>query len=142
MATLRGKRIFIIEDDLANRAIAQIALEQAGARTAIDRWGKEAVAKIHKFLPVDLILLDLMLPDNVSGFEVFDLICQEEALQNIPIVAFSAAEAGQAIEQARSKGFAGFIAKPIDIDLFAQQVAQILSGQTLWLAQNLSCWRC
>jgi len=133
---LPNRRIFIIEDDLANRAIVQIALEQEGAKTAIERWGVDAVQRIERFLPVDIILLDLMFPNNISGFDVFLEIRENAALRDIPIVAVSAAEPIASIAKAKEYGFDGFIAKPIDTDHFPQQIANILDGESLWLAQS------
>ena len=38
---LNNKRIFILEDNLENKAIAQMLLERVGATVMVDRWGME-----------------------------------------------------------------------------------------------------
>ncbi|MCU0466482.1 MAG: hypothetical protein MUF38_18180, partial [Anaerolineae bacterium] len=75
MTDLQGKRIFYVEDDARNRGVVRILLEQAGATVEFDRWGfaELALPKIKTFRP-HLILLDLMLPANVSGYDVFDAL--------------------------------------------------------------------
>ena len=55
---LEDRRIFIIEDNLENRSIAQMLLEAEGATIAFDRWGKDFINKMRKFAPIDIILLD------------------------------------------------------------------------------------
>jgi len=134
--SLKGKRIFYVEDDIKNKAIAQIILEQAGVVFAFERWGSEnTIFKLRAFMPVDLIMLDLVLPRGVSGYDVFDAIRAEPELGHIPIVAVSAADPSMEIPKTREKGFAGFIGKPISLQLFPQQVAELLNGGNVWYAR-------
>jgi CheY-like chemotaxis protein len=129
---LQDKRIFLVEDNLSNRAIMQMILEQQGARTSFERWGTETVSRLKSFEPVDLILLDLMFPNSVTGYEVFDKIRENREFLHVPIVAVSASEASESIPKTRSYGFAGFISKPIDMDRFPKQIAAILRGDSVW----------
>ena len=131
---LIGRRIFLVEDDLANRAIIQMMLERNGAKTAIERWGIETVERIRAFLPVDLILLDLQFPDGVSGFDIFDEIRAEIDLKNIPILAVSAMDPTLAIHKTQEQGFNGFIPKPIEYELFVSQITRILEGEPIFYA--------
>jgi CheY-like chemotaxis protein len=130
---LRNRRVFIIEDNVANRAIEQFLLEQVGAKTAIERWGTEAVERLQKFMPVDVILLDLMFPDGITGYEVFDKIRAHAEFDSIPIVAVSASDPNTAIPLTKARGFAGFISKPISTPLFAQQILQVIQGEAVWI---------
>jgi CheY-like chemotaxis protein len=132
--SLKDKRIFIIEDNLQNRAIAETLLHQQSAVTAFDRWGVDTIHKLELFAPVDIILLDLMFPRGVTGYDVFQQIRNHEQFAHVPIVAVSASDPNEAIPQTRDMGFAGFIAKPIDFVKFTQQIATILAGQEVWSA--------
>ncbi len=129
---LSGKRIFIVEDDVGNRSIAQFMLEAQGATIAFDRWGKDAVLRLRAFAPVHLILLDLMLPVPLTGFDVFDQIRANPEFDGIPIVAVSATDAGSVLPKLQEKGFNGFIAKPISFRTFPQQVAAVMNGEEVW----------
>ncbi len=134
--SLKGKRIFYVEDDVRNKAIAQLILEQAGVLFAFERWGNEnTIAKLRAFMPVDLIMLDLMLAHQVSGYDVFEAIRREPEFGHIPIVAVSAADPSVEIPKARDKGFAGFIGKPISLRLFPQQIAELINGGQVWYAR-------
>ncbi len=130
---LNQKKIFIVEDDLINRAIIQLLLEKHGAKTAIERWGVDTLKRIHAFMPVDIILLDLMLPHNVSGFDIFDQIKADPNLSHIPVVAVSAMDPAIAIPEAQRRGMNGFIPKPVDYGWFPKQIASILEQESLWL---------
>lgn len=129
---LQDKRIFLVEDNLGNRAIMQMILEQQGAKVAFERWGTETVSRLKSFEPVDLILLDLMFPNNITGYDVFESIRENREFRHIPIVAVSASEPAISIPKTQSMGFAGFIPKPIDIDKFPKQVAAILRNEPVW----------
>jgi CheY-like chemotaxis protein len=129
---LAGKRIFIVEDNLENKTIAQMLLERAGAKVMIDRWGVDIANRLAKFAPLDAVLLDLMLPGQVTGYDVFKQIRQLEQFVHVPIAAISAADASTAIPKAQEMGFSGFISKPIDFQNFALQIKQIIDGESIW----------
>ncbi|MDQ7024365.1 MAG: response regulator [Anaerolineae bacterium] len=132
MADLKGKRIFLIEDNVGNRAIMQTMLEQFGTKIGFERWGTDTIKKLDQFSPVDIILLDLMFPRGVTGYDIFDEIRSHIKYGDVPIVAVSASEPAIAIPKTRAKGFAGFISKPIDFDLFPSQVLAILKREPVW----------
>jgi CheY-like chemotaxis protein len=135
MTDLAGRRIFIVEDHPANMAIAKTLLERNGALVEYERWGFGTQEKLAKFAPVDLILLDLMLPKSLSGFDLFTHIRSLEGCATVPIVAYSASNPSEAIPKAQAMGFAGYIAKPLDYDAFAGQIEQILNGKSVWVAR-------
>jgi two-component system cell cycle response regulator DivK len=132
---LQGKRIFIVEDKPANLAVMKTILEGHAAVVRYDRWTLEIISRMRDFMPVDLILMDLMFPNKVTGYDLFDQIRAVPEFALIPIVAVSASEPAEAIPLTQAKGFAGFIAKPIDYDRFPQQVAYILNQESIWVAR-------
>src|SRR5690349_21342551 len=123
---LQGKRIFIVEDNVQNKTIMQLRLEMEGATIGFERWGKDTIQRLKAFAPVDIILMDLMFPNNVTGYQLFDLIRAVPQFADIPIVAVSAADPSEAKVKTSAHGFAGFIAKPIDFQMFPSDVAQVL----------------
>jgi CheY-like chemotaxis protein len=129
---LKDKKIFLLEDQAGNLAVMMTLLQGEGAIIKHDRWGRETVSKLQNFAPVDIILLDLMISETVSGYDVFDAIRTQPEFAHVPIVAVSASEPSVAIPETRKRGFSGFIAKPINIDHFPRQLAQVLEGETLW----------
>ena len=135
---LYGKHIFIVEDNPQNRVIFKMALVRHGASVDFERRGHDSVHHLRETEQVDLIILDLMLAEGVSGFDVFDEIRQLPACANTPIIAVSAMDAAFAVPKVRALGFAGFIAKPIDNHLFPQQVARIIGGEQLWFTGHNS----
>jgi CheY-like chemotaxis protein len=135
MTPLKNARIFIIEDNAGNLAIASIYLENQGATIKFERRGVNTAQAILSQLPIDLILTDLNLPKGISGFDIFDKIRQIPELINIPVVAVSAADPDIAMPIARKKGLAGFISKPITPHII-QYVSEVLNGKQVWIADS------
>lgn len=80
---------------------------------------------------LDLILMDLRLPYE-DGYGALKKIRQSPRLKNTPIVAVTAEASVEQINKARASGFDGFIAKPLDIDRFPDQIQRILAGEAVW----------
>lgn len=129
---LKGKRIFLTEDNLTNRSVMQLLLEIEGATFAFERWGNDDCKALIAFAPVDIILLDLMLPNNLTGFDVYDQIRRHPQFDHVPIAAVSAKEPDLAIPEAMAKGFDGFIRKPINRLSFARTIAKIINGDKIF----------
>jgi CheY-like chemotaxis protein len=132
---LKNKRIFIIEDNAGNLAIASTYLEWEGAKLKFERYGVNTPNTILNNMPIDIILTDLMLPKNISGFDVCDQIRQIPELAQIPILVISAADPDVAMPIARQKGLAGFISKPITPRI-TQYVADVLDGKPVWIGDS------
>jgi two-component system cell cycle response regulator DivK len=97
-----------------------------------ERWGGQTIQRLKMFKPVDLIILDLMLPKGITGYDIYDQIRMMPDFASVPIIAVSASDASVAIPKTREKGFSGFIAKPIDSLIFPQQIGKILEGEAVW----------
>lgn len=134
ITSLQGKTLFLVEDNLQNRVIFQMSLLRHGAVVEFERWGRDTLPRLKRMNSVDLIILDLMLADGVSGFDLFTAIRGLPEYTTTPIVAVSAMDPAIAIPRVRAQGFSGFIAKPIDDRLFAQQIEQIINGEQVWYA--------
>lgn len=128
---LKEKRIFIVEDNTINRSVYQMILRAQGAWLEFDRWGREAVPRLDGFKP-DLIIIDLMLPGGLTGFDVFNEIRAHPEYAQVPVVAVSASEPSVALPRCQQAGFSGFIAKPVDEALLPEQLAKIIAGEQVW----------
>ncbi len=60
----------------------------------------------------DIILLDINLP-GMNGIEVLNELQRQEALENIPVLALSAAATKANIEKGMEAGFLRYLTKPI-----------------------------
>ena len=136
MTPLKNKRIFYVEDNVPNRALVQLILEQQGATVQFERWGNslDIFRRLEKFVPVDLILLDLMFPGGVSGYDIFHEIRKHAEYRDVPIAAISASDPSIEMPKARAAGLSGFISKPINMMKFPEQISNLTLGNNVWYA--------
>ena len=132
---LDGKNIFLLEDDPVNYSVILTILRQQGATTTLDHWGDRSLRRLlllHSLEDIDLIILDLMLPGDTSGYDVYDAIKEKPQLSHIPVIVVSAADPDVEIPKVKAKGMQGFIGKPIDRRDFPAKLAQIIEGEQIW----------
>jgi CheY-like chemotaxis protein len=129
---LKNKRVLLFEDDVTNQAVISVLLKQHGALVLFERWGCQSPDFLKRFLPVDIILLDLMFPRQVSGYQVFDALRAVPEFKAVPIIAVTAADPDAEMPRVRARGFDGFISKPILFNEFGTQILQALDGQPIW----------
>ena len=94
--------IYIVEDDESIREIETIALKNSNYIVSAFENAKEFYKKLDELVP-DLILLDVMLPDE-SGYDIVRKLRKRPATQDIPIIMVTA----KTTEMDMIKGFDGF----------------------------------
>ncbi|MBZ0284034.1 MAG: response regulator [Anaerolineae bacterium] len=119
---------------MQNRIVFQMSLIRHGAAVDFERWGQGTMLHMNNLSRIDLIILDLMLADGISGFDIYDQIRAVPKYDHVPIVAVSAMDPAIAMPKVRAKGFAGFIAKPIDNHQFPNQLFAVFKGEQVWYA--------
>ncbi|MCP5853928.1 response regulator, partial [Klebsiella pneumoniae] len=65
------------------------ALEHKGAIVEIGRNGREAIERLEQHDDIDLVLMDVMMPE-MDGFEATRLIRQQPRWRKLPIIAVTA----------------------------------------------------
>jgi two-component system, cell cycle response regulator DivK len=112
--------VLIVDDNEKNVKLARDVLRASGIATVEAATGSEALALAADRLP-DVILLDLHLPD-MAGIDVARELTGRARTAQIPVVALSAARIEEADDWLHAAGFAGHLAKPIDVRAFPGQV--------------------
>lgn len=124
--SLSDIKVMVVDDNQYNREIACELLRENGAHIIECASGSEAVDYIkYRNGIVDIILMDVCMPD-MDGFEATRLIRQleKDRWQDIPIVAMTANAFDEDRKKALERGMNGHIAKPFDIDTFAETVLE------------------
>ena len=130
---LKDRHIFVVEDDPMNLAVIRTILQRAGAIVPFDHWGDTTLDRLLTYpFKIDIILLDIMLPQQISGYDIFDAIRKTPKLSDIPIVAVTASDPDVEMNRARAKGFDGYISKPLDRFKFPHHIVAILEGKEIW----------
>lgn len=106
--------VLIVDDSDRNRKLARDVLGVAGFRTIEATTAAEGIALAAEHQP-DVILMDLRLPD-LDGTEAARQLRAEPRTSPIPVVAMTALPIDAGDDWLLDAGFAGYVAKPFDID--------------------------
>lgn len=116
--------ILLVEDVEDNRELARLLLETDGFDVIEAHSGSEAVEIAAQTQPA-LILMDLSLP-GMDGWEAARLIRESGRHDGVPIIAVTAHAMSGDRERVMAAGFQGYIAKPIEVGTFVDQVRRFL----------------
>lgn len=110
-----GRKILLVDDDVRNIFALTSALEHKGAVVVIGRNGLEAIARLNEVEDIDLVLMDVMMPE-MDGFEATAQIRKDPRWRKLPIIAVTAKAMKDDQERCLQAGANDYLAKPIDLD--------------------------
>lgn len=130
-------QIIIIDDDSLIRLVVAMALQAAGFTTSEAASGEEGL-RLFNEKGADAVLLDVMMPDGMDGFETCAEFRKLPAGQHIPVLMMTGLEDMESINRAFEAGATDFITKPINIPLLGHRVRYMLraSHTTRRLAES------
>jgi CheY-like chemotaxis protein len=125
---LTDKTVLVADDDVRNIFSLSKALEnyKMNVITALD--GKEAIQKLQENPEIDLVLLDMMMP-QMDGYETAKKIRENYQWRSLPVIAVTAKAMTGDRERCIQAGASDYITKPVDID-------QLMSLLRVWLYER------
>ena len=121
---MERQTVLIVDDSELNRMmLMEILGEQYHYIEASD--GREAVRLMEKKLTVDLMLLDINMPE-MNGFQVLEQMNRFRWIDEIPVIMISTDETNQAIQQAYAMGVTDYIRRPFDTFIVRRRVENTL----------------
>jgi two-component system, cell cycle response regulator DivK len=116
--------ILVVEDNDKNLKLVRDLLQFHGYRTLEAGTGADGLALASQHRP-SLILMDVQLPD-MDGVAALQVLKSQPDTCMIPVVALTAFAMKEDRERFLSRGFDGYIPKPIDSRMLPDQVRQVL----------------
>ena len=116
--------IYIVEDDESIREIETIALKNSNYIVSAFENAKEFYKKLDELVQ-DLILLDVMLPDE-SGYDIVRKLRKRPATQDIPIIMVTAKTTEMDMIKGLDGGADDYIKKPFSIMELITRVKALL----------------
>jgi CheY-like chemotaxis protein/CHASE3 domain sensor protein len=114
-AALEGRRILVVEDDVRNIFALSSLLEPKGASIEIARNGREALESLTRNSNIDLVLMDIMMPE-MDGLTAMREIRKRPEWKKLPIIALTAKAMRDDQEKCLAAGANDYIAKPLDVE--------------------------
>ncbi len=122
---LSDKTILMADDDMRNLFALSSALEETGIAIRMAENGKDAIALLEKHGDIDLVLMDIMMPE-MDGYETISRIRKHTQFNNLPIIALTAKAMKGDRQKCIEAGANDYLSKPVDLD-------KLLSLLRVWL---------
>jgi CheY-like chemotaxis protein len=114
-AAFEGRSILLAEDDVRNIYALSSVLEPLGAKLVIARNGREALQCVSDGNRVDLVLMDVMMPE-MDGLTAIAEIRKSSDHARLPIIAITARAMPEDRQACLDAGANDYVSKPIDVD--------------------------
>jgi signal transduction histidine kinase len=128
----RQRRVLVVDDAVANRALMCDFLTSSGFRVAQASDGSELLAFARTFRP-DLILIDCIMP-SVDGMQATRRLRQDAELGAVPVIAVSASPGAEHRDACLRAGINVFLAKPVSLEALRTHIGEQLGLQ--WIAPS------
>lgn len=129
--------VLVVDDNEYNRDVLSRWLERQGHKYLTAENGQEALECL-KNNPVDLMLLDIMMPE-MNGFQVLEHLNQESKKNNLPVIVVSAVDDLDSIVKCIDLGAEDFLFKPFNRTLLKARITACLDKK--WLRDREQMYR-
>jgi CheY-like chemotaxis protein len=123
------KRVLVVEDNDANRAMLCRRLDKQGFVAVEARDGREALDRVREYR-FDLVLLDIMMPE-VDGYQVLQAIKSDDDLKALPVIMISAVDEMASVVRCIEAGAEDYLTKPYDPVLLQARINACLDKRRL-----------
>jgi CheY-like chemotaxis protein len=120
-----GKKVLIVDDDVRNVFALTSVLEANGMEVVFAENGKDGIETLRANPDVDLVLMDIMMPE-MDGYETMEAVRRMPEFRQLPIISLTAKAMKGDREKSITSGASDYITKPVDTD-------QLLSLMRVWL---------
>lgn len=121
-----SKTILIVEDDNFLQGLEATKLKKEGYNILTASNSIEAFKAFEGTEKIDLVLLDLLLPD-VDGFMILEKIRQNPTLKTVPVIVFSNLSEEKDVNRATSLGISEFMIKSnFTLDEISKKVKELI----------------
>jgi CheY-like chemotaxis protein len=125
----RRPRVAIVDSNAANVLVTSLLVEQFGCDVLKAQTGEAALALLRRADHVDLVLIDLSIPD-MDGIVIALLMRAMGARGAMPIVSLASNRKELANPRCRAAGFTGALVKPFSPrELFAVMETALTRAQ-------------
>jgi len=121
--------ILVVDDNEGNRDMLARHLARQGHEAHVAAGGQQALATLAAG-PVDLVLLDVMMPD-MDGYEVLRRLKADPALRDIPVLMISALDELESVVRCIELGADDYLGKPFVPVLLRARIGACLEKKRL-----------
>ncbi len=121
--------ILLVEDDAPTRNVLGLILARSeGYQIRHAGDVPSFVAALQQRPLPDVVILDLELPGNISGFKILAKIRAHPAIKTMPVIIFSGHADPEDLQMAIALGADGYLSKPAKVEAILAAVKGVLGG--------------
>jgi CheY-like chemotaxis protein/putative methionine-R-sulfoxide reductase with GAF domain len=124
----KGKKVLVVDDDVRNIYAISTILGEKEIEIATAENGKEALEILNKDPKINLVLMDIMMPE-MDGYEAMSAIRKQKEFKDLPIIAITAKAMKGDRQKCIHAGANDYLSKPVDVD-------KLLSLLHVWLHKS------
>lgn len=121
--------ILVIDDEVSNILSIVPLLKQISCNVLTAFSAKEGLQKMENFGQVDLVILDMMMPE-MSGIELCKILREKYSILDLPIIFTTVKDAPSDITQAFRAGANDFVTKPFAGEILITRIQTLLAMKT------------
>jgi CheY-like chemotaxis protein len=122
---LANKKVLVVDDDVRNIFSLTAVLERQQMQVLSAENGKDAIAMLQKLPDIDIVLMDVMMPE-MDGYQTMRAIRKQTRFKTLPIISLTAKAMKGDREKCLEAGASDYITKPVDTE-------QLFSLLRVWL---------
>jgi len=126
-SVFHAKKILLVDDDMRNLFALSKILKERGMEIIKSENGKNALEMLEIHPEIDLVLMDIMMPE-MDGYEAMKRIRAQTRFTQLPVIALTAKAMKDDKQKCIDAGANDYISKPIDIE-------RLLSLMRVWLSK-------
>jgi serine phosphatase RsbU (regulator of sigma subunit) len=126
--------ILVVDDNELNRDLLSRRLRRDGHTVVVAEHGRAALDALAR-RPFDLVLLDIMMPE-LTGYEVLEILKQDDALRHVPVVMITATTDDDSIVRCLALGAEDHLPKPFNPAILRARVGSSLAKKRLHDAEQ------
>ena len=126
-AIFHSKKILLVDDDMRNVFALSKILTERGMNVIKAENGKNALEILDVHPDIDLVLMDIMMPE-MDGYEAMKQIRFQEKFSKLPVIALTAKAMKDDNQKCINAGANDYIVKPVDVE-------RLLSLMRVWLSK-------
>lgn len=119
------KKILVVDDQPTIRQLLRITLETADREVLLAESGEHALEIARRTSP-DLVIMDIMMPGGMDGFETIRSLRADVLLKKCPVLVLTAKDQKAERSRAEEMQVAGFLSKPFHLDELQAQVDRLI----------------
>lgn len=122
-----AEQVLLVDDDLRNSFALSRLLQGLGLQVHLSENGQSALEHLDAGNKVDLVLLDLQMPE-MDGFQFVEAVRGRIEFSLLPVIILTASDSAEDQKKCRAAGTDDYLCKPVEISVLIDRLGNWLGN--------------